>query len=239
MIKVKTLLLCFISEIAIILFVSIANLFDNFLYAIFYNLFYGIGISVSMPLFILVKERNNLNEVGVKKIGKRQIIVLLCFVAFSVGGQVIPKIVNGELLRWELLPVAVLPLIMTTFFEEFLFRGFLQPRLEKNFGAIVAIIVSGLLFSLYHLGYPGFRTVNDILLLFAVGVGFALSFKLSDNNLTVSYFVNLPNAFITYVLKYEQFPKITKENSIYAGITIILIGILILITKKSSEKRLQ
>lgn len=230
--KTETLLFCCISEIAIILFVSIANLFDNFIYAIFYNLLYGIGVSVSFPLFILAKERNNLSEFGIKRFGKRQIIVLISFIVFSGGGQIIPKIVSGEILRWSLLPVAIIPLIMTTFFEEFLFRGFLQPRLEKSFGTYIAIIVSGLLFSLYHLGYPGFRTLNDILLLFAVGIGFAISFKLSDNNLIVSFFVNLPNAFITYILKYEQFPKITIENSIYAGITIILIGTLFLTTKK-------
>lgn len=37
-----------------------------------------------------------------------------------------------------------------------------------------AIIISGMMFALYHLGYPGFRTFGDILLLFAVGMGFAI-----------------------------------------------------------------
>lgn len=185
-------------------------------------------ISVSVPLLILKKERKPLREVGVKKLGRRQIAVLFSFVLFSVGGQVIPKMTAEEQLSWNVLPAAVLPLIMTTFFEEFLFRGFIQTRAEKEFGWGIAIIVSGLLFSLYHLGYPGFRTFSDIILLFAVEMGFAISFKLSDNNLFVSYFVNLPNAFVTYVLKYHQFPEMILKSSLYTSITMIVLAVIIL-----------
>ena len=192
-----------------------------------------------MPLLILRKEKNTLDAVGIKKLGKRQIVVLISFVAFSVGGQIIPKVISRATIRWDVLPIAILPLIMTTFFEEFLFRGFLQTRLEKQFGALVAIIVSGLLFAIYHLGYSGFRTIGDILLLFAVGIGFAVSFKLAKNNLIVSYFVNLPNAFITYVLKYEQFPKMTVWATVYADITIILIVVLLNTLKAKNKDNIQ
>lgn len=232
--KLEIILLCCFCELAIIAFISIADLFDNSIYNIFYNLFYGIGVSVLLPLLILRKEKNTLNVAGIKKLGKRQIVVLISFVVFSVGGQIIPKVIRGETICWNVLPIAILPLIMTTFFEEFLFRGFLQTRLEKQFGAIVAIIVSGLLFALYHFGYSGFRNVSDMLLLFAVGIGFATAFKLSKNNLIVSYFVNLPNAFITYILKYEQFPKMTVWSTVFAGITVILI-IVLLITVRSKK----
>ena len=37
-------------------------------------------------------------------------------------------------------------------------------------------------------------------------------------NLIISYFVNLPNAFITYMLKYEQFPRMEGELLIFIGI---------------------
>lgn len=230
--KRNLLLFCCVSELAIIVLIAIANLFDNFIYCIFYNLLYGLIVSIILPLSLLFKEKDDLSTVGIKKPEIRQIIVLFSFVAFSIGGQIIPKLIEGEQIIWNVLPIAILPLIMTTFFEEFLFRGFLQTRLEKHFGAFTAIAVSGFLFSLYHLGYPGFRTVNDILLLFAVGIGFAVSFKLSDNNLIVSYFVNLPNAFVTYILKHGQFPKMTTESSIYASITIILIGMSITFFRK-------
>lgn len=234
--KLKIIFLCCACEAAIVAFVAIANFFDNSIYNIFYNLFYGIGTSVLFPLLILRKENATLETLGIKKLGARQIVVLALFAAFSVGGQVIPKMLAGETLRWNVLPVAILPLVMTTFFEEFLFRGFLQTRLEKQFGAVIAIIVSGLLFALYHLGYPGFRTASDILLLFAVGIGFAFSFKLAENNLIVSYFVNLPNAFITYILKCEQFPRMTILSTIFAGITIILIAAILFAMKIKEMK---
>ena len=64
--------------------------------------------------------------------------------------------------------------------------SFWLPIFILTVGAAIAIIVSGFLFALYHLGYPGFRAVGDILLLFAVRIGFAVSFKLAENNLFVA-----------------------------------------------------
>lgn len=229
----KFFLFCCISEILIITFIAIACIFEGFKFYLFYNFVYGITISLGLPLFFLYKEKQNLDAVGIKKVSCYQIIVLVIFIVFSIGGQLIPKIAAGEYIEWKVLPKALLPLVMTTFFEEFLFRGFIQIRLEKYFGSIPAILTSGFLFSLYHLGYPGFRTINDLLLLFSVGIGFAAAFKLSGNNLIVSFFVNLPNAFVTYVLKYWQFPKMTVYSSFYAGITIFLIGIVIYSYRKN------
>ena len=115
-------------------------------------------------------------------------------------------------------------------------RSFWLPIFILTVGAAIAIIVSGFLFALYHLGYPGFRAVGDILLLFAVRIGFAVSFKLAENNLFVSYFVNLPNAFITYILKFEQFPKMTIWSTVFAGITIIFIGAIFFAMKVKSGR---
>ena len=156
---------------------------------------------------------------------------MAAFVVFSVGGQLIPKLAAGEQIPWRLLPMGIIPLIMTTFFEEFLFRGFVQNRIERKFGWVLAILVSGAMFSLYHLGYPGFRTWEDILLLFAVGTGFAAAYKLSGNNLIVSFFVNLPNAFVTYILKYEQFPVMRVSSTIAAAVTLVLIGLILLVCR--------
>lgn len=182
--------------------------------------------SFLVPLYCLQKENGTLSSVGIKKLGMRQFVVLIAFVAFSIGGQLMPVMLAGEKIPWHLLPMGIVPLIMTTFFEEFLFRGFVQGRIEQHFGWLPAIIISGMMFSLYHLGYPGFRTIGDILLLFAVGVGFAVAYKLSGNNLFVSYFVNLPNAFVTYMLKYNQFPTMYLSSTVVAAITLVLIMII-------------
>lgn len=225
--KKELLLFCGVEELMIICFISIACRFHGCPFYLFYNILYGVFASVLCPLYVLFREKQDLGAAGVKQVGSRQVLVLAAFVLFSIGGQLVPKIAVGETIQWSVLPVAVLPLTMTTFFEEFLFRGFLQTRIERQFGPAFAVFLSGLLFSLYHLGYPGFRTWDDLLLLFAVGIGFALAFQLSDGNLIVSYFVNLPNAFVTYVFKSEQFPKMTGESAIYAGVTVLVLGFIL------------
>lgn len=222
--KSKIILRCIVIELMLIISVSLANINPTpVLYFIFYNFVYGLLFSFLVPLYCIRKENGTLSSVGIKRMGVRQFAVMIAFVAFSVGGQLIPMFLEGEQIPWQLLPTGIMPLVMTTFFEEFLFRGFVQERIERHFGWLMAIIVSGMMFSLYHLGYPEFRTIGDILLLFAVGVGFAIAYKLSGNNLFVSYFVNLPNAFVTYMLKYKQFPTMYLSSTIAAVITLALI----------------
>lgn len=236
--KIKLLFLCVGMEILLIVFVAIANFKPTpVLYFVFYNLGYGVLSSCLLVLYLLRKEKASLASVGIKKLGARQFVVLGAYIVFSVGGQLIPKLFAGEQIPWQLLPIGIVPLIMTTFFEEFVFRGFVQGRVEQNFGWFPAIIVSGMMFSLYHLGYPGFRTMGDIFLLFAVGSGFAIAYKLSDNNLFVSYFVNLPNAFITYILKNKQFPSMNFSSTIAAFITVILISVIFYVVHKKNKLR--
>ncbi len=235
--KLNTIFLCITVEIILIVCVGAANICPNPLnYFLFYNILYGIAFSFVLPLFLLRKEENLFGFIGVKAVGKKQIIVLGVFVAFSVGGQIIPIVVNGGTIPWDVLPVGVIPLIMTTFFEEFLFRGFFQSKFEKEFGALSAILVSGLMFSLYHIGYPGFRILGDILLLFAVGVGFAIAYKLSGNNLIVAYFVNLPNAFVTYMLKFEQFPVMELSSTIASIITFFAMIVIYILFRVCTKK---
>ena len=233
--KKKLILFYCAAELAVIALIALACLFENAVYYLFYNLLYGLGVSVLLPLWMAAGEGEGLAEMGMKKLGGRQVLVLCAFCLLSVGGQVIPRLAAGERLPWERLPIAVLPLIMTTFFEEFFFRGFVQTRLERQFGSAAAVAASGLLFSLYHLGYPGFRSAGDLALLFAVGVGFALAFRLSGNNFFVSYFVNLPNAFLTYILKQEQFPHMTAQSTVWAGASIAALAVVLLVFAKHRQ----
>jgi membrane protease YdiL (CAAX protease family) len=233
--KIKIIIFSFCFLILIVLSVSLANIFKN-AYYLFYNGIYGIILSTIIPLALLYKNKESLSAIGFKRLYFKEWLVLIIFVSFSVCGQIIPLIVTGTAIRWHLLPTCFFPMVMTTFFEEFLFRGFIQTKIEKQFSFIIAVFVSGLMFSLYHIGYPGFRSINDLLLLFAVGLGFAIAFKLSGNNLYVSYFVNLPNAFVTYLLKSEQFPVLGINSTIYAIATIILIVTFLSIYNKKQIK---
>lgn len=232
----KTLLLLALAvEILLIAAIALANVAGRPAFYLFYNVGYGVLLSVLVPLWYMNRQGEALTSAGFGRIKGRQILVALAFIVFSIGGQAIPLVMNKTPLDWSLLPVCLLPLIMTTFFEEFLFRGFFQVRLEKVLGIFPALLISGAMFSLYHVGYPGFRNMQDLLLLFAVGTGFGLAFKLGGNSLLTAYFVNLPNALLTYMLKSSQFPVFDGNTSIYAGCTIVLVIIVFVIRFKKGK----
>ena len=216
-------------ELLIIAAVAAACAFSGLWFYLFYNVVYGLMLSVAVPVLYVWHKKERPASLGIMPLKTRQLTVIAAFVFFSVGGQAIPIVIEGVQLQWNRLLIGFFPLVMTTFFEELLFRGFMQTRFEKLFGAVPAIILSGLFFSLYHLGYPGFRRASDLALLFAVGVGFALAYKLSGNNLAAAYFVNLPNALLTYLLKYGQFPALDLCSVWFAiGAVLAICGIMFL-----------
>ncbi len=225
--KLSFPVIAIIIELMVITAIAIACTFSGLLFYIFYNGIYGMLLSVLIPFIYVLKKKETLASLGLAPIRARQIVVIATFVILSIGGQSIPIIINGTNLRWNYLLIGFLPLVMTTFFEELLFRGFLQTRFEKYFSTVPAIILSGLCFSVYHLGYPGFRGIVDLVVLFAVGTGFALAYRLSGNNLMVSYCVNLPNALLTYLLKHTQFPGFDSYSVIFAGVSIVAICVII------------
>lgn len=230
--KVKFSAMAAVMELLIIGAIALACTFSNVLFYLFYNLIYGLLFSVLIPFLYVQRKREDLKSLGIVPLGTKQVIIVVVFWILSIGGQAIPLVIEGIGLQWNYLFVGFIPLVMTTFFEELLFRGFLQTRFESLFGAVPGIVFSGLFFSLYHLGYPGFRSVGDMALLFAVGAGFALAYKLSGNNLAVSYLVNLPNALLTYLLKYKQFPTFDTYSTVFALISIAAICIILLMGVK-------
>ncbi|MDR0325796.1 MAG: CPBP family intramembrane metalloprotease [Oscillospiraceae bacterium] len=231
--KHKFLLQAFLIVAGIIAAISLANMVAGNGFYLFYNFGYGILLSTALPLWFVYKENGTLQSLGIKRLGLKQLIIIVSFIVFSIGGQLIP--LDLAAIEFELFYISCVPLIMTTFFEEFLFRGYMQIRLEKQYGWIVAVLLSGFFFSIYHLGYPGFRTITDLLILFAVGIGFALSFKLSGGNVVVSYLVNLPNAFLTYILKAGQFPIFYRSTTVFAGITIAFVFIILFFFRRKGR----
>ena len=68
----------------------------------------------------------------------RQFAVLIVFVAFSIGGQLIPMILAGEQMPWHLLPMGIVSIIMTTFFEEFLLTAIFYICLQTKQGVPIS-----------------------------------------------------------------------------------------------------
>jgi len=67
-------------------------------------------------------------------------------------GEVWRIVASGRVLLYLPLVVALL-LVTAGFTEEFFFRGVLLTRLRARWGAIAAVVVSSLLFGLYHFPY--------------------------------------------------------------------------------------
>ena len=99
--KKKLILLCCAAELAMIVFIALACLFENFIYYLFYNLLYGLAVSVLLPLWVIAEKGEGLEEMGLKKLGGRQVLVLCAFCLFSVGGQVVPRLAAGESCPWQ------------------------------------------------------------------------------------------------------------------------------------------
>ena len=96
--KIKTIFIASTLEVLLVFCVGCANLLLNPIYYFcFYNVLYGILFSFLIPLFLLRKEENVFDFLGIKTLGKKQIFILVVFVVFSVGGQIIPKTVNAKL----------------------------------------------------------------------------------------------------------------------------------------------
>ncbi len=148
---------------------------------------------------------------------------------FAVGvGVVIAAITVAPRLRGIVLP-SLFPLFWLTLcltysavFEEVFFRGFLQTRLEAAFGMVPAILLSGIAFSLYHLGYePYWRHAQILLVMALVGIVFAIAFRISSNVIT-SMIVNVPNAMVAFIARGRRFNATEAAFSVLTILAAVL-----------------
>jgi membrane protease YdiL (CAAX protease family) len=80
--------------------------------------------------------------------------------------------------------VPLLAMSLTTgVFESIFFRGFLQGRLEANFGRATAVAIAATLYGVYHVGYG--MGVTEIAFLTGLGVVYAVAYALGGNLLVL------------------------------------------------------
>lgn len=84
-------------------------------------------------------------------------------------------------------PVDWAPLLVMSLtvglFESVFFRGFVQGRLEASFGTATGVVGGAVLYSLYHVGYG--MGADELWFLFALGVVYAVAYRLVDNVLVL------------------------------------------------------
>ena len=75
-------------------------------------------------------------------------------------------------------PLLAMALVVGVF-ESIFFRGFLQTRLERQFGHVVGVLSAAALYGLYHVGYGMGPT--EMVFLFGLGVVYAVAFAIPRN----------------------------------------------------------
>lgn len=227
-----------VNELWLILIIFVLAVLVNFaadssgrgtvLFYILYQGIFALGICIFVPVFYTLHYRKeNLSSIGVSsEKWLKAVLTGILIAALTAGGSLMHKTIiipsAGKLVY------LIICLIMSTLFEEVFFRGFLQTRFEKYFGMVPAIVIAGICFALYHIGYSDMRNIHDLTVLAAVGMVFSISFRITGNIIT-SYIVNLPNAVITFLGRGSYFDNTSAAVSLAA--TIAGLGIIYFLQK--------
>lgn len=78
----------------------------------------------------------------------------------------------------ELIPLVTMALAVGLY-ENIFYRGWIQKRMEQSFGIIPGIIVSSVLYALYHIGYG--MSMDEMLFLMIIGLVYSTIFRLTSN----------------------------------------------------------
>lgn len=121
--------------------------------------------------------RKSLGELGFRMDNWRSTVVLALLFggvqfALTLWGFRLPT--NPE----DWVPLLVMALAVGVF-ESVFFRGFIQNRLEEQFGSVTGIAAAASLYGLYHIGYG--MGVTEIGFLLGLGVIYAVAFAVARN----------------------------------------------------------
>src|SRR5580700_4265664 len=89
--------------------------------------------------------------------------------------QEVMRIFENETAATQRIPIILLAVVIAPVAEELAFRGYLYGVIKRYFGAVPALVLSGILFALIHLNLPSFFP------LLVLGWVFALAYELSGS----------------------------------------------------------
>lgn len=189
-------------------------------------------VGTAGPVIYLVWFRHgSLRELGLRADNWRSTAVLaLLFAgvqfALTLWGVSLPA--NAE--NW--VPLLVMALVVGVF-ESLFFRGFVQSRIEAQFGPVVGIAAAAVLYGLYHVGYG--MSLTEIGFLLGLGVVYAVAFATARNLLVLwplltplgSFFANLQAGDIA----------LPWASILGFGDVLVVIGAVILLARRHERRR--
>lgn len=138
-------------------------------------------LGVAGPVIYTVWTRQrSLRDLGLRRDNLRPTVLLAVLFAgvqfaLTLWGYALPAAAD-----W--VPLLVMALVVGVF-ESIFFRGFIQNRLEAQFGGPVGIGGAAVLYGLYHVGYG--MGAGEIAFLTGLGVTYAVAFALARNILVL------------------------------------------------------
>lgn len=135
----------------------------------------GCGVTVPVVWNTLIMKRP-LSDLGIKK-EKLAVSLILGFVFSVVQYFLTLKNIETPALK-ELIPLITMA-VAVGFYENVFYRGWVQLRMEKSFGILPGILLSAVIYSLYHIGYG--MTSSEMFTLFIVGLAYSSIFRLTSN----------------------------------------------------------
>jgi membrane protease YdiL (CAAX protease family) len=116
----------------------------------------------------------------------------------STDAQEVIRIFENSSTGAQRIPIILLAVVIAPVAEELAFRGYLYGVIKRYFGAVPALVLSGILFALIHLNLPSFF---PLLVLASV---FALAYELSGSLLVPMTMHALFNALSLILVLVEQ-----------------------------------
>ena len=149
----------------------------------------GIGIPIYWTCF---REQRTLQDLGISSVKWKMSLglgILLTLIQYYLTLRTIqlPPMI-------ELLPLATMALAVGLY-ENVFYRAWIQLRMESYFGLIPGILISAVLYALYHVGY-GMR-LDEMVFLFVIGLIYSSIFRLTKNILIVYPFLTPTGALFS------------------------------------------
>lgn len=190
-----------------------------------------LGIAVPVLYTVLVRKRP-ISALGITK--DKLVVSIVLGLAFSVVQYFMTLLNIGIPSMAEFLPLATMALAVGLY-ENIFFRGWVQRRMEEYFGAIPAILLSAVIYALYHIGYG--MGAGEIVTLFIVGLVYSTIFRLTQNIFILYPFLTPTGALFSQL---KEGLKLPLESILgFADVIIVCVMLLVFVSRISKGNKVR
>lgn len=188
-----------------------------------------LGVAVPVAWNTLIMKRP-LSDIGIKK--DKLVLSIILGVVLSVIQYFLTINNLGVPGVKELIPLITMALAVG-FYENIFYRGWVQLRMEECFGIIPGIILSAVIYCLYHIGYG--MPLSELITLFIVGLVYSSIFRLTSNIFILFPFLTPTGALFTQIKDGLNIPFEATYG--FLDVILLLVAVLVIVKKISKSKK--